>query len=95
MFATVALITVGAASVLPARGARWTVGVAGVLDAVAAVSYLGATHTGYLSVVAVLSSLYPGVTVLLARTLAQERLVRRQLAGLGCAGVAVALFALG
>jgi hypothetical protein len=33
--------------------------------------------------------------VLLARTLAAERLVRRQLAGLGCAGAAVALFALG
>lgn len=91
-FTIVALST--AVGVLPPRGARLPVLWAGLLDAGAAVSFLAATRTGFLSIVAVLSSLYPGVTVLLARMLTKERLVVRQLAGLGCAGVAITLFAL-
>lgn len=92
-FVVVALVT--AVGVVPPRGARLPVLWAGLLDAAAAVSFLAATRTGFLSIVAVLSSLYPGVTVLLARVLTKERLVVRQLAGLGCAGAAIALFAVG
>ena len=93
MFVIVALVT--SVSVLPPRGSRVPVLWAGLLDAAAAVSFLAATRTGFLSIVAVLSSLYPGVTVLLARMFTKERLVVRQLAGLGCAGAAIALFAVG
>lgn len=91
MFVSLALMT--RVAVAPGRGSRVPVLWAGVLDAAAAVSFLYATRSGYLSIAAVLSSLYPGVTVLLARMLTKERLVHRQLAGLGCAGVAIALFA--
>ena len=45
-------------------------------------AYAAATRTGALSVVAVLASLYPAVTVLLARQLHGERLRRVQLAGI-------------
>jgi uncharacterized membrane protein len=95
---SVVLLTIGAvatsSSWLPERGSRLSVVVAGVLDAVASIAFLAAARTGLLSVVAVLSSLYPGVTVLLARAFANERLVRRQLMGLSCAGAAVVLFAM-
>jgi uncharacterized membrane protein len=94
---SVVLLTIGAfatsSSCLPERGSRLSVVAAGVLDGVASIAFLSAARTGMLSVVAVLSSLYPGVTVLLARVLANERMVKRQIIGLSCAGAAVALFA--
>jgi uncharacterized membrane protein len=94
---SVVLLTIGAfatsSSCLPERGSRLSVVAAGVLDGVASIAFLAAARTGMLSVVAVLSSLYPGVTVLLARAFANERMVKRQIIGLSCAGVAVALFA--
>lgn len=93
LFAAGAIAT--SAAVLPEKGSRWPVVLAGLLDGAAAISYLAASRTGLLSVAAVLSSLYPGVTVLLARGLANERLAHRQLMGLACAGSAVAMFALG
>jgi len=80
--------------VLPCRGSRLAALCAGLLDAAAAMCFLAAIHTGMLSMVAVLSSLYPGVTVVLARALTKERLASRQLTGLVCAGIAAALFAL-
>jgi drug/metabolite transporter (DMT)-like permease len=67
--------------------------VAGVGDVVANASFLVATRRGSLAVVAVLSSMYPGVTVLLARTIDHEPLRRVQVAGLGLALAAVALIA--
>ena len=48
-----------------------------------------------LSVVAVLSSLYPAATVLLARLLLSERFTRRRLTGLVVAGIAVVLISAG
>lgn len=53
----------------------------GLLDTAGMVMFLSATKTGLLSVVAVLLSLYPAVTVLLARVLLDERLRSVQLAG--------------
>lgn len=58
-------------------------------------AYGVATRTGALSIVAVLASLYPVVTVLLARQLHGERLQRVQLAGVTATLVGVACIATG
>ena len=50
---------------------------------------------GFLAVTAVLTSLYPAVTIVLARTVLGERLTALRLAGLGLAGVCVSLIAVG
>jgi drug/metabolite transporter (DMT)-like permease len=68
--------------------------VVGLLDALANVGYLLATRRGPLSIVALLASLYPAVTVLMARVALGERLSAVQSAGLAAAGVAVGLIAL-
>jgi len=68
--------------------------IAGITDFAANLAYLLATHRGLLALVAVISSLYPGTTLLLARGLLSERLARQQGAGLLLAAVAVALIAL-
>jgi drug/metabolite transporter (DMT)-like permease len=53
----------------------------GLLDVSANALFAIALGTGLLSIVSVLSSLYPAVTVLLARTLLHERVSRGQEAG--------------
>jgi drug/metabolite transporter (DMT)-like permease len=53
----------------------------GVLDLLANLLFVLATGRGLLSVVGVLGSLYPAVTVILARVLLHERLTRTQNAG--------------
>jgi uncharacterized membrane protein len=68
--------------------------IAGLTDFVANLAYLLATHRGLLALVAVISSLYPASTLLLARGWLKERLARPQSAGLLLAAVAVALIAL-
>lgn len=55
--------------------------VASTLATLAAAAFLFAQHQAALSLTAVLASLYPAVTALLAATLLHERLTRRQLAG--------------
>ncbi|MFE0450070.1 EamA family transporter [Streptomyces sp. NPDC058914] len=67
---------------------------AGVLDSVANLLFLLAARNGDLTVVAVITALYPAGTVLLARCVLAERIHRGQLAGLGAAAVAVGLLAL-
>jgi drug/metabolite transporter (DMT)-like permease len=64
-----------------------------VLDAAANVFYLLALSHGLLSVVAVLTALYPAGTVLLARQLLGEHLSRLQQVGLVVAAVAAVLIA--
>ena len=63
----------------------------GLLDATANVCYVLATRAGLFGIAVVLTSLYPGVTVLLARLVLGERLRPAQLAGLilAIAGIAV------
>lgn len=80
---------------LLAAGLGWDVVAVGGLDVVANVSYLLATRRGLLSIVALLASLYPAATVVMARVLLRERLSRTQAVGLAGAGGAILLIALG
>ena len=66
---------------------------AGVIDVVANICYVAATRTGMFGLAVVLASLYPGVTVLLARLVLGERLRWVQRAGLGLAAVGILLVA--
>ncbi len=63
---------------------------AGVLDMTANLAMVMAIHRGLLSLVAVLSSLYPASTVILARYVLQERMTRIQVVGIVVALVAIA-----
>jgi drug/metabolite transporter (DMT)-like permease len=65
----------------------------GGFDACANAAFGYATHHGLLSLVAVLSSLYPAVTVVLARSVHHERLTPVQLTGVCAALAGVALLA--
>jgi drug/metabolite transporter (DMT)-like permease len=64
---------------------------AGVIDVVANLCYVAATRTGSFGLAVVLSSLYPGVTVLLARVVLGERLRTIQRLGLGLAAIGILL----
>jgi drug/metabolite transporter (DMT)-like permease len=69
--------------------------VAGVAGAAGTLLYFYASHDGFLAVVAVLTSLYPASTIVLAWILLGERLTRLRLTGLALAGACVALIAAG
>lgn len=86
-----AVALIARASVKPASGALPSLFGIGILDMAANGLYIGATYTGYLSIAAVLTSLYPASTVLFARVLLGERLGPVQKAGvvLALAGVAL------
>ena len=64
---------------------------AGVIDVLANICYVAATRTGAFGLAVVLASLYPGVTVLLARVVLGERLRWIQRAGLGLAAIGILL----
>jgi drug/metabolite transporter (DMT)-like permease len=81
--------------IVPVRAAWPAVAGAGVLDITANGIYLAATNAGLLSIVAVLSSLYPATTVLLARVVLGERLHRVQVVGLVLAAGGIAAMAAG
>ncbi|CAN5654082.1 DMT family transporter [soil metagenome] len=83
----------GRRSLLIARPVVPTALGAGALDMAANVFFLLAVNRGFLSIVAVLTALYPAATVLLARTVLEERMNRSQVAGIACAGIAVGLIA--
>ena len=67
----------------------------GLIDVGANGLYGYASQHGLVSVVSVLASLYPVVTVLLARWVLRERLVRSQLAGVGATLVGIVLLGTG
>ena len=62
---------------------------AGAAGMIASLLYFYATHFAMLATAAVLVSLYPGVTVLLARTVLHERFSPAQRAGLGLCTLAI------
>jgi drug/metabolite transporter (DMT)-like permease len=75
------------------RRERVAAAASGVLDMTANVCYLLAVQSGLLSVTAVLASLYPVSTVVLARVVLGERLATSQRAGVALALLAVGLVA--
>lgn len=68
---------------------------AGLLDMAANVAFLIASRSALLALVAVVTSLYPAATVVLARVVLHERLRGRQPLGLALAVAGVVLIALG
>lgn len=74
------------------RSQAWGIA-AGVLATVAVVAFLLATQTGLLTVAAVVTSLYPAVTIALAAAVLRERIHASQGVGLLLCGVAVGLVA--
>ncbi len=66
---------------------------AGVIDVIANICYVAATRTGMFGLAVVMASLYPGVTVLLARVVLGERLRWIQRAGLALAALGILLIA--
>jgi drug/metabolite transporter (DMT)-like permease len=81
------------ACIIPQWRALALVLIAGAIDVTANVLYVLAAHAGYLSIAAVLTSLYPASTVLLARIVLRERLASVQKIGVALALAGVALIA--
>jgi drug/metabolite transporter (DMT)-like permease len=75
----------------PLRAALAPILTSGLLDSAANAMFIAATRHGRLDVAAVLSSLYPASTVVLARALLKERLSAMQNAGIVGALLSVAL----
>lgn len=80
-------------SVVAAPAALGVIALAGALDMTANALYVLAAYAGYLSIAAVLTSLYPASTVFLARIVLGERLGTLQKAGVAFALAGVALIA--
>ena len=80
---------------LPGTRPRLLAVITGATGACGTILFFFATHKGFLAVTAVLTSLYPAVTIVLARTMLGERLTKLRLAGLTLAGACVALIAVG
>ena len=80
---------------LPAGRPGLLAAVTGLAGAVGTILFFFASHDGFLTITSVLTSLYPAVTIVLARVMLGERLTRMRLAGLALAGACVALIAAG
>ena len=79
----------------PVLSGFWWVGIlAGGLDTIGNVGYTLAAHNGRLDIAAMVSSLYPGCTILLAAIILGERASRRQTLGVAVALVSVVLLSL-
>jgi len=90
-----AIAVVSGQRVVPRRSAALQAGSVGMLHLSGVVLFLIALQRGLLTLVAVVQSLYPAVTILLARSVLKEHLVRRQVTGLIAAGVGVIFIGLG
>jgi drug/metabolite transporter (DMT)-like permease len=82
-------------ALLPPGPDRWQLALIGLTDLAATALYGVATTRGALSVVSVIGSLYPVMTVLLARGVLGERLSRSQGIGVGVALAGVAMVSAG
>ncbi len=95
VFAIVILATLLGHGWLPRERESWWGLVVGALAAAAAILFLVASQTGMLTVAAVLASLYPVFTVMLAAVVLRERVAPAQAVGLILARAAVVLVAAG
>jgi drug/metabolite transporter (DMT)-like permease len=80
---------------LPPRGARRLSMMTGAIGATGTTMFFLSTHHGLLAVTAVITALYPAMTILLARVLSGERLTALRIIGLSLAAASVALIAAG
>jgi drug/metabolite transporter (DMT)-like permease len=78
---------------LPPAGARRLSVTTGTIGAAGTAMFFLSTHHGLLAVTAVITSLYPAVTILLARVVSGERLTALRIIGLCLAGASVGLIA--
>jgi drug/metabolite transporter (DMT)-like permease len=95
VLAVIVMATVLRQGWVPRDRGSWKAVTMGPLGATAQGAFLYATHHGLLSVVSVISSLYPASTVLLAAVLLREKIHGWQGVGLVFAVLAVALVAAG
>ena len=89
-----ALVVLRRSPAIP-RGSLAAVAAVGLIDVAANGLFVAAGARGLLSIVAVLGSLYPVVTVLLAHLVHGERITRFQVGGVSVALVGVALVSVG
>ena len=88
------LALIAGASFRPTERTGLWVMALGVANLGADLLYLLATRAGLLSLVAVITSLYPAATVALARITLDERMVKQQMLGVAFAALSVTLIAL-
>lgn len=97
--ASIPVVAIVVIATRPGRGAMrsviWLIVASGLLDMAANLFFLEASHRGLLSIVAVISSMYPVSTVCLAFGLDRERVSRTQATGLALAATALTLVSLG
>ncbi|OHD81879.1 MAG: hypothetical protein A3J97_02155 [Spirochaetes bacterium RIFOXYC1_FULL_54_7] len=77
------------------KGSRIPAVLAGILDMVANIFFVLASSAGMLSIVAIIVSLYPAPTVLMARLVFKERITPARWFGLGLSLAGLALISLG
>jgi drug/metabolite transporter (DMT)-like permease len=97
---TAVVLAVGMAALagelrLPPAGTRRLCLLTGVIAAAGSMSYFLATHRGLLAVTAVIYSLYPAGTIVLARVVSGEQLTVVRISGLLLAAASVGLIAAG
>ncbi len=93
MIALAALFT--GRSLRPTQASLFPIAATGLLDVAANACYLLATRRALLALAAVLASLYPASTVLLARIILKERFAFVQIVGMMCAGAGIVLMTAG
>jgi len=77
------------------RSVGWRLAGVGLLDMTGNAAFILAAQSGQLAIAAVLSSLYPVVTVVLAIAILRERLTTRHVVGIGLTAAAIALISVG
>jgi uncharacterized membrane protein len=95
MIAVASVVAIGSLSLALPTGLVLRLGALGVINVVADLLYLLATRHGLLSLVVVITSMYPAATVILARSILREPMDMQQVIGLLLTAAGVVLIALG